>query len=73
QATPDHTVSIMSSGTGFGGFGHMKRTATVASVTGVGRLFLRDISVPAGHSRAAGRTLSTAQRYVLQRQLQEDR
>jgi hypothetical protein len=47
QATPDHTVSIMSSGTGFGGFGHMKRTATVASVTGVGRLFLRDICVPA--------------------------
>ena len=43
QATPDHTISIMSSGTGFGGFGHRGRTATVASAIEVGRMFLRDI------------------------------
>jgi hypothetical protein len=44
QATPDHTISIMSSGdrkprASASG----DRTATVASVTAVGRLFLRDI------------------------------
>ena len=33
----------MSSGTGFGGFGHRGRTATVASAIEVGRMFLRDI------------------------------
>ncbi|MEO7294929.1 MAG: hypothetical protein ABIZ57_02200, partial [Candidatus Limnocylindria bacterium] len=46
QATPDHTISIMRSGTGSDGFGQRKRTAAVASVTEVGRLFLRVIAVP---------------------------
>jgi len=58
QATPDHTISIMSSGTGSDGFGQRNRTAAVASVTEVGRLFLRDISLSRRYSLREGRMLT---------------
>ena len=59
QATPDHTISIMSSGdrkprASASG----DRTAAVASAAEVGRLFLRDICVPG--STHGGRELNVA-------------
>ena len=54
----------MSSGTGTGGFGRRNRTEVVASVIGIGRVFLRDISCarvpPSG--RTARPTARRAQR-----------
>ena len=46
QATPDHTISIMGSGTGFSGFGHRTRRQGGFGHR-AGRLFLRDISMRA--------------------------
>src|SRR5687768_14749657 len=47
QAIPDHTVSILSSGTSAAEASAVAvGTVRVASATGIGRLFLRDIRVP---------------------------
>jgi hypothetical protein len=42
---PDHKASVMSSGSGNGGFGRRVRAALVASAIGTARVFLRDIRV----------------------------
>src|SRR5687768_8917264 len=57
QAIPDHTVSILSSGTSAAeASAAAVGTVRVASATGIGRLFLRDIRMPRAVRRDASCT-----------------
>ena len=60
QAIPDHMVSILSSGTPAAEASAAEvGTVRVASVTGVGRLFLRDIRMPGAAMRVAPRATNS--------------